>query len=540
MSEQPTTTKSKLVADIQQNWTRLASAVGGLTEAQLTGLPDAEGWTVKDHLLHLAQWERSAIFFLQGRPRHVSLGVDEALFLKGTDTAINAAMFQRTRNLPVSEAFRQLSDTHQQLLALLEPLTDADLEKRYQAYLPGEPGAENKTTAFPVIANNSTDHYVEHLGWIQALVAHPTLIHQRVEAARAGTNPTVICRMASGWAVLADSQFLRGYSILLADPVAPDLNALLPPQRADFLRDMATLGEALLEVTGAYRINYEILGNLDAALHAHVFPRYLTEPETLRRGPAFLYAPAERNAVKFDPERDRKLMQHIAGAVQRRTLGRAEWVKAKRQSTRQRYDTLFAPIYDDDWGVHISPTHERFFKHFLELCPPGALILDAACGTGKYWPLIQASGRTVAGLDQSEGMLGRARAKFPGVRAEHGGLQEMRYAAAFDAACCMDALEFVFPEDWPLVMANLQRALRPGGYLYFTVELADAAEVERVYALGREAGLPVIYGESAHGEGYHYYPEIEHVRIWAREARFRIVEETAGDEYHHVIVQKPA
>jgi hypothetical protein len=53
-----------------------------------------------------------------------------------------------------------------------------------------------------------------------------TLIHQRVEAAPAGTNPTVICRMPSGWAVLCDMQFLRGYSILLADPVARDLNAL--------------------------------------------------------------------------------------------------------------------------------------------------------------------------------------------------------------------------------------------------------------------------------------------------------------------------
>ena len=53
-----------------------------------------------------------------------------------------------------------------------------------------------------------------------------TLIHERVEAARAGTNPTVICRMPSGWAVLGDAQFLRGYSLLLADPVVADLNAL--------------------------------------------------------------------------------------------------------------------------------------------------------------------------------------------------------------------------------------------------------------------------------------------------------------------------
>ena len=145
-----------------------------------------------------------------------------------------------------------------------------------------------------------------------------TLIHQRVEAARAGTNPTVICRMPSGWAVLGDVQFLRGYSLLLADPVVPDLNALDEGQRARFLLDMTILGDALLEVTEAYRINYEILGNTEAALHAHVFPRYMSELEDLRKGPAWLYDREFRLAVKFDAERDKELMQHIAQAIRRR------------------------------------------------------------------------------------------------------------------------------------------------------------------------------------------------------------------------------
>ena len=66
----------------------------------------------------------------------------------------------------------------------------------------------------------------------------PTLIHSRVEAARAGTNPTVICRVPSGWLVLGDTQFIRGYSPLLADPVVPDLNALDKLRRQAFLYDM--------------------------------------------------------------------------------------------------------------------------------------------------------------------------------------------------------------------------------------------------------------------------------------------------------------
>ena len=143
-----------------------------------------------------------------------------------------------------------------------------------------------------------------------------TLIHQRVAAARAGTNPTVICQMPSGWVVLCDVQFLRGYSILLPDPVVPDLNSLDREQRAQYLLDMVTIGDALLEVTGAFRINYEILGNLEPALHAQIIPRYLSEPEELRKGPVFAYDKAYRNSIEFDCERDKELMQQIAVAIQ--------------------------------------------------------------------------------------------------------------------------------------------------------------------------------------------------------------------------------
>ena len=88
-----------------------------------------------------------------------------------------------------------------------------------------------------------------------------TLIHQRVALAHAGKNPSVICRMPSGWAVLGDTQVTSGYTILLSDPVVPDLNALSLEDRAVYLRDMSIIGDALLEVTGAALINYEIHGN---------------------------------------------------------------------------------------------------------------------------------------------------------------------------------------------------------------------------------------------------------------------------------------
>ena len=116
-----------------------------------------------------------------------------------------------------------------------------------------------------------------------------TAIHTQVIAAREGRDPRVIARLYSGWAVFGEQQFVRGYVLLLPDPVVPNLNALGVQERITFLSDMSRLGDALLKVTGAARINYAIFGNQEPALHAHVIPRYLDEPEALRSAQPWAY-----------------------------------------------------------------------------------------------------------------------------------------------------------------------------------------------------------------------------------------------------------
>jgi diadenosine tetraphosphate (Ap4A) HIT family hydrolase len=120
-------------------------------------------------------------------------------------------------------------------------------------------------------------------------VNEQTAIHRRVERLRSGTDPTLIARLPSGWAVFGEQQFLRGYALLLPDPVVPDLNSLAGDTRMQFLRDLAGLGDALLTVTGALRINYAIFGNLEPALHAHLVPRYREEDPVLATAHPWAY-----------------------------------------------------------------------------------------------------------------------------------------------------------------------------------------------------------------------------------------------------------
>jgi SAM-dependent methyltransferase len=224
-------------------------------------------------------------------------------------------------------------------------------------------------------------------------------------------------------------------------------------------------------------------------------------------------------------------------------MDRTEWLKQQRHNIEDRYDRLWAPIYDDNWGRTIDPVHQGFVTRLANACPDTGSILDAACGTGKYWNILVASGKRFTGIDQSRAMLGRANRKYPQVRVKKFGLQEMNFQEAFDLILCIDTLEMIFPEDWPKVFSNFHRALKQGGQLYFTVEIAASDVIEQDYQAGLSAGLPVVYGESVvntdDGEnGYHYYPSMEQVRQWTTEAGFTIKEEDEANDYHHFWAQK--
>lgn len=146
----------------------------------------------------------------------------------------------------------------------------------------------------------------------------PTLIHERVRECQAGSYPKQIFRLSSGWVVLGDVQFLSGYCLLLPDPVVANLNAMEAEKRKTFLYEMSVLGDVILEITAALRINYEMIGNVEPALHAHLFPRYADEPEELRLKPVWFYD--WENAPAFDEERDRPLMLNIEAGLRQRNL----------------------------------------------------------------------------------------------------------------------------------------------------------------------------------------------------------------------------
>jgi SAM-dependent methyltransferase len=222
-------------------------------------------------------------------------------------------------------------------------------------------------------------------------------------------------------------------------------------------------------------------------------------------------------------------------------MDRMTWLKQMQRECEQLYDRD-APLYWEKYGLYSNITHQQFIKDFLGRLPPKSMILDAACGAGRYVPFLLEAGHSVMGVDQSGGMLERAREKFPEAQFEKLGLQEMAFEGVFDGAICMDAMENVPPEDWPLVLGNFHRALKESGYFYFTVEtieMADEGEIRQAFERARGAGLPVVYGEWPDEAVYHYHPANQQVREMAQQAGFEVLKEANGELwYYHVLARK--
>jgi SAM-dependent methyltransferase len=221
-------------------------------------------------------------------------------------------------------------------------------------------------------------------------------------------------------------------------------------------------------------------------------------------------------------------------------MDRQVWLAERRAAVVAAYDRE-APSYDE----HEYPwdTQREWVTRLLRLSPPGGTVLDAPCGTGKYFPMAAAAGLRVAGVDQAAGMLAQARARGIAFLLEHKALQDLSYVQEFDAVMTIDAMENIPPEDWPPVLANLHRAVRPGGLIYLTVEEVDAWQIDQAFESLSARGLPAVRGEIVEGDvaGYHYYPGREQAVGWFAQEGLATVDETFrrdnGWGYRHFLLR---
>lgn len=100
------------------------------------------------------------------------------------------------------------------------------------------------------------------------------LICDRIKLIQENKNPYFVRELSTGYVVLGDSQYFEGYTLFLSKHHVTELHQLAPAEKLAFLEEMSLVQEACAKAFHADKMNIELLGNGDAHVHWHLFPRH--------------------------------------------------------------------------------------------------------------------------------------------------------------------------------------------------------------------------------------------------------------------------
>lgn len=144
-------------------------------------------------------------------------------------------------------------------------------------------------------------------------------------------------------------------------------------------------------------------------------------------------------------------------------------------------------------------------KGLIELLAPqpGERILDLGCGTGDLASEISAAGASVVGMDFSEEMICRAKAKYPSLTFAVGNGEDFTTNSPFDAVFSNAALHWMTRAD--KAASSVYRSLKPGGR--FVAEFGGQGNIRTIEKAIHDV-LSSHYAIDAEARNPWYYPSI--------------------------------
>ena len=131
------------------------------------------------------------------------------------------------------------------------------------------------------------------------------LICERIELIKQGKNPHFVKELETGYVVIGDGQYFKGYTLFLAKEHVTELHQMEYETKIKFLEEMSIVQEAVAKAFQAEKMNIELLGNGDAHVHWHLFPRKAGDMKGYGhngRGPVWWVPWEEMSSEEYQPK----------------------------------------------------------------------------------------------------------------------------------------------------------------------------------------------------------------------------------------------
>ncbi|MBI2051916.1 HIT family protein [Candidatus Roizmanbacteria bacterium] len=104
------------------------------------------------------------------------------------------------------------------------------------------------------------------------------LICKKIAQIKRHANPYLIKELHTGYVVIEEYQFYKGYVLFLCKRHVNELHELEDDFKTTFLTEMSIIAETVFSVFRPKKLNYELLGNTCPHLHWHIIPRHGNDP----------------------------------------------------------------------------------------------------------------------------------------------------------------------------------------------------------------------------------------------------------------------
>jgi len=161
---------NQLAVDIEVDWAVMEASLADLNEQQLTQICDDNGWSIKDHLAHIAHWEEVLLMMFLGIPFEETMRIPYGKYPVFED--VNEDMRRQWADFSSTAILSRLRRVHQQLMGKLSPLSVDDLQAPVKQFFSNMWIPENEDRKMEEFIQAHTDsHYRDHAAWINQMAA---------------------------------------------------------------------------------------------------------------------------------------------------------------------------------------------------------------------------------------------------------------------------------------------------------------------------------------------------------------------------------
>ncbi len=112
-------------------------------------------------------WDSAPLTIMRGQPQYRAFGLDAGAYTRiDSVDQLNAYIHERHRQRPLTDIRADLLRVHEELVAALRQLSDADLDRGIASF-GGDP--DDTRPLRDKIEGDTYGHYAEHTAWLREL-----------------------------------------------------------------------------------------------------------------------------------------------------------------------------------------------------------------------------------------------------------------------------------------------------------------------------------------------------------------------------------